>query len=172
MSGLEVRHMQAEDLPAVLQLQEAAYPGTLLERDAFFLNRLALSPQTCWVAKEDCDALLLGYLVAYPWGDGLPPELDVPLLRLPEPAACWFLHDCAVHPQAQGRGVGRRLYEIASAHALKQGWRETRLVALAQAAAYWRSLGYADLAEDPPGLAAKLQGYGAGACYLQRVLKP
>lgn len=172
MPHLEVRHMRAQDVTAILQLQLVAYPGILLERDEFFLNRLSLSPQTCWVAREGGEGALLGYLVAYPWGDGLPPELDVPLQRLPEPAACWFLHDCAVHPQAQGRGVGRQLYQTASAAAFGQGLRQARLVALAQAATYWRNMGYVDLPETPLGLAAKLQSYGDGACYLQRALMP
>ncbi len=168
-SRVQVRRMREQDVPGILPLQIAIYPGTLHERAEFFLNRQALSPQTCWVAQEG-DGGLLGYLIAYPWHDGLPPELDLTLPCLPEPATCWFLHDCAVHPRAQGGGIGRQLYDTAAVHAYEQGLRQARLVALAQAASYWRRLGYTDLPAPPKGLAAKLSGYGEGACYLGREL--
>lgn len=168
--ALQVRHMQVEDVPDILHLQTLAYPGILHERAEFFLNRLALSSQTCWVAREANEGRLLGYLVAYPWDDGLPPSLDVLLPALPATAPYWFLHDCAVHPVSQGLGVGRQLYEVAVRHARSQGMQRARLVALAQAAAYWQGLGYGELSVLPSGLSEKLAAYGQGAQYLERTL--
>ncbi len=168
-SSISVRGMRTTDVPEIQRIQEAAYPGILHERPAFYLNRLGLSATTCWVAQDATDAaVLLGYLVAYPWTGGLPPELDVPLAALPDGADHWFLHDCAVDPAAQGRGVGRALYEHARAQAWQAGLRHASLVALGSAASYWRGLGYTEPAVAPAGLADKLQGYGAGACYLVR----
>lgn len=39
----------------------------------------------------------------------------------PEPLDCLYVGKLAVAPAAQGRGVGRRLLEVATAHALAQG---------------------------------------------------
>lgn len=168
--SLLLRGMQAADIPDVLAVQADAYPGILHESAGFFLNRLALSAGTCWVARDEEDGGLLGYLVAYPWSDGLPPALGVPLATLPARADHWFLHDCAVHPAAQGRGVGKALYEAGRHHAQDAGLRGACLVALASAVPYWLRLGYSAPASAMPGLAEKLRQYGDGACYLRRAL--
>lgn len=169
--------MRLSDIAQVLAVQASAYPAHLLEDAAFFRNRLALSPSTCWVARPanapafaPANAPLLGYLIAYPWADGLPPALNAPLHTLPSPATTWFLHDCAVAAHCQGLGVGQALYRTAAAHAQAVGLRQAALVALESAVGYWRKQGYAEPARSLPGMAHKLSGYGAGARYLTRAL--
>ncbi|MDF2864100.1 MAG: N-acetyltransferase [Achromobacter mucicolens] len=167
----QVRPMLASDVDAILQAQALAYPQFLLEGAGFFLNRLALAPQYCWVAQPDAprrSGAVLGYLISYPWDAGLPPALDVPLSALPPRADHWFLHDCAVVPAAQGLGVGQALVGAAAARAVDNGLTRASLVSLASAAGYWLRHGYAPLAPQPAGLAEKLAGYGAGASYMSR----
>lgn len=163
--------MLAGDVDAILQAQFLAYPEFLLEGAGFFLNRLALAPQYCWVALPDAPLAssgVLGYLISYPWDAGLPPALDVPLTALPAQADHWFLHDCAVVPAAQGLGVGQALVRAAAARAMDHGLTRASLVSLASAAGYWRRHGYTPLAPDTAGLAEKLAGYGEGASYMSR----
>ncbi len=167
----QVRPMLASDVDAILQAQALAYPQFLLEGAGFFLNRLALAPQYCWVAQPGTPmspGALLGYLISYPWDAGLPPALDVPLPALPARADHWFLHDCAVVPAAQGLGVGQALVAAAAASAVDNGLTRASLVSLASAAGYWMRHGYAPLAPQTPGLAEKLAGYGDGASYMSR----
>ncbi|SOE46640.1 GCN5-related N-acetyltransferase [plant metagenome] len=168
--SLVLRGMCAADIPDVLDVQAAAYPAILNEEAGFFLNRLALSPATCWVARDAASDAMQGYLVAYPWSGGLPPELGQALPSLPAGADHWFLHDCAVHPRAQGRGVGKALYEAGRRQAWEAGLRHGCLVALAEAVPYWLRLGYATPVGVMPGLAEKLRQYGEGACYLARAM--
>lgn len=163
--------MLASDVDAILQAQALAYPRFLLESAGFFLNRLALAPQYCWVAQPGASmgaGPVLGYLISYPWDAGLPPALDVSLSALPPRADHWFLHDCAVVPAAQGMGVGQALVRAAAASAVDNGLTRASLVSLASAAGYWRRHGYAPLAPHTPGLAEKLAGYGVGASYMSR----
>lgn len=162
--------LQATDIADVLRVQASAYPAELLEDGAFFHNRLALAGATCWAARDAATAQLLGYLIAYPWDDGLPPALNAPLHSTPEPATHWFLHDCAVAPSAQGRQVGRALYQTAAAHAQTLAFQFAALVALESAVGYWHKQGFRQPSQASPELQEKLRGYGQGACYLQRPL--
>ncbi|SSW69900.1 GNAT family N-acetyltransferase [Achromobacter veterisilvae] len=164
--------MLASDVDGILAAQALAYPAFLLESAGFFLNRLALAPSHCWVAQAEPPAGggLLGYLVSYPWDAGLPPALDAALASLPAGADHWFLHDCAVAPQAQGLGVGQALVRAAAACALENGLRRASLVSLESATGYWRRHGYAPVAAGGAGLAEKLAGYGPQALYMSRGL--
>lgn len=109
---------------------------------------------------------MLGYLVSYPWTLGVPPKLDVPLRTLPAGARSWFLHDCAVAPAVAGRGVGRALVSAGLSHARTAGLACATLVSLGPVRPYWAALGFEPVA-TPPGL---LDGYGADACYMRRLL--
>lgn len=164
-----IRSMTAADLPAILRAQAAVYRPELLESPAFYLNRLALAPGCCQVAELGGE--VAGYLVAYPWQTGLPPVLDSTFERLPDNADNWFLHDCAVHPRARGRGLASRLYEAGRLEAKARGLRHASLVSLAEAVGYWLRLGYAPAGQDDPRLTAKLAGYGEGARYMTRALE-
>ncbi|WP_262344705.1 hypothetical protein [Bordetella pertussis] len=61
-----VRTMRPADVEAVLRVQAAVYPASLLESAALFQNRIEIAPATCQVALDGQD--LIGYLIAYPWG--------------------------------------------------------------------------------------------------------
>lgn len=172
----QVRPMLACDVDGILDAQAQAYPEFLLESASFFLNRLALAPGYCWVAQPAEGKDLLGYLVSYPWDDGLPPALDVTLTALPTGADHWFVHDCAVVPAAQGLGVGQALLRAAASAAQESGMRRASLVSLASAVGYWLRHGYGPAVPScdamPAELVEKLAGYGSGARYLARALMP
>ncbi|THU02825.1 GNAT family N-acetyltransferase [Lampropedia puyangensis] len=159
------------DIDALLSVQASAYPAQLLEDADFFLNRLALSPGTCWAAKEKQTQRMLGYLIAYPWHAGLPPALNEKLVQIPQPATHWFLHDCAVATDAQGLGVGQALYAAAIEAARQDGFDSAALVALASATTYWQARGFNPPMVHSRDLQEKLAAYGPGASYLMRPLK-
>lgn len=164
-----IRPMRPSDVAGVLEVQAQAYTGILLEDAAFFLNRLVLAPDHCWVAEGDA-ARIGAYLIAYPWVEGLPPTLNVALPSLPQGCTSWFLHDCAVHPTAQGAGLGGQLLRAAAAQAGMHGFAHASLVSLESAVPFWLRHGYAPAADPSPDLTAKLAGYGAGARYMTRAL--
>lgn len=167
-----VRPMLASDVDGILDAQTLAYPDFLLESAEFFLNRLALAPAYCWVARANADDTLLGYLISYPWDAGLPPALDVALAALPPQADHWFLHDCAVVPSAQGLRVGQTLLRTAAGGAMESGLRRASLVSLETAVGYWLRHGYQPVGGDgeplPAELAEKLAEYGPQASYMSR----
>lgn len=165
---LTVRPLSLADIDGVLAIQARTYPGFLLESRGFYVNRLDLAPSHCWVASGDDK--LLGYLIAYPWTAELPPTLDVPLTELPKNADHWFLHDCAVTPQAQGLGIARQLLQAGINGAVNSALWRASLVSLPSATAFWQSQGYVPVDWQSPALAEKLAGYGPQACYMTRSL--
>ena len=94
---VQISPLEESHLPQLMQVQTQAYAGLpVLEPVEFFRNRRQLAPQGCLVALAG--NRVTGYLVSYPWDDGLPPALGELLDALPEPGRHWFVHDCAVSP--------------------------------------------------------------------------
>ena len=165
-AGFVIEAMRPADVDAVLKVQGEAYAGIdVLEDAGLFLNRIQLSPDTCWVARGPEG--VRGYLVSYPWPlPGPPPELNVPLPALLPNARGWFLHDCAVSPAAAGQGVGAALVRTGLAHARRAGLACAMLVSLAPALGYWKRMGFETVQAEP----GSLEGYGPGACLMRRAL--
>ena len=177
MREYTLRPMRATDLPAVLEIQAKCYRGMLLESAAALGSRLALSPATCWVAAGQ-EGKLAAYLFTHMWPRDSLPALDDVLERHwergGEPASTltWFVHDMAVAPAGQGKGLAPALYAAARAPALDAGLRSSRLVAVQSAAAWWRRLGYENLTPASAALSAKLSAYGDDAVLMGSALQP
>ena len=151
--------MRADDIEAVLRIQREAYADDYQESAEVLGRKLSLAPEACWFAeREGCG---LAYIIAHPWSDNAPP-LHAPIERLPAGAELGFVHDLAVSPRARGAGVGAGLFAKVQAWARDSGFRGLRLVALADARAYWDGLGF--IATPAPLPAA----YGAGAVFMRR----
>lgn len=157
--------MREADIGSVLAVQEQAYGAAhLLEGRDFFLNRLTISPATCWVARTD--NCVLGYLISYLWDDTSLPKLNEVLHTLPKNLNTWFLHDCAVADTGRSRGVATALIKTGQEHARRNGFARNALVALAEAKAYWPRFGYKEVAVSNPAWKEQLQSYGDGASYM------
>lgn len=153
---IQVRAMRADDLPAVLHIQAAAYPVALHERAEVLARKLSLAPHWCRVAE--LDGQVAAYLFSHPWSGETPPAVHAWLECLPHRPDCWFVHDLAVHPQAQGRGLASQLLDPTRAFACSSGCRHALLVAVAGAAAFWQRLGFAELPSS-----SALAAYGSDA---------
>jgi GNAT superfamily N-acetyltransferase len=156
--------MAAADLPAVDAIARTVHPA-FPEDVAVFAERLAFCPEACRMA-EDVQRRPVGYAVAYPYPYARTPQLDVLLGRLPEGCDALYLHDVALLPDARGAGLGRSFLAHAEGVAVRLGLRALTLTAVYDAARYWGALGFRRLDDVPPELAAKLAGYGPGACYM------
>lgn len=107
-----LRPATAADVPAISACARAAYEKYLprMDRDpapmvADFAAHVAASQVHVLIE----DGGLLGYIVA--------------MAR----ANCWFVDNVALAPEHQGRGLGRRLMDLAEAAARQHGLPEVRL---------------------------------------------
>lgn len=180
MSELLLRPMTPDDLPAVLRVQAQCYPAELIESANALASRLALAPALCWVAAHAnasrTPAQLAAYLFTHPWPRDTLPPLDGVLphegrdgIRAADAGLTWFVHDMAVAPGGQGRGLARRLYAKASDAARAAGLRCSRLIAVRGAARWWEGMGYARLSPGKDA-ATKLSRYGSDAVVMGREL--
>jgi len=159
--------MTSADLPQVLAVQASCYPPELHDGAAAFQSRLAFEPKTNLVAEtaEGVSA----YLLSHPWRRGSPPPLDTELPRCGGPADCWFIQDLSVSPDHRGSGLAHALYDAGREAAAGLALCRSELVAVQDAEAFWRSLGYRAVTATS-GLAHKLTTYGPGATYMARDL--
>ncbi|WP_371672503.1 GNAT family N-acetyltransferase [Streptomyces sp. NBC_00289] len=110
MTDEEIRPAVAADVPAVKAVTDAAYSP--------YIPRIGLVPQPMRAHHEANVAAGKVFVT----GD---PVLGLVVVEAHEDHL--FLDSIAVHPDAHGRGVGRRLLHFVDAHARALGLREVRL---------------------------------------------
>lgn len=164
---IQLRTMQPADLPATLAIQAASHPAHLQESATTLAAKLKLSPQTCWLAEIGGE--IQAYLFAHPWTAARPPALDARLDALPVNAELLFLHDLAVHPQAQGQGLAHRLWLMAKAHAQAHAYKEIQLIALASACEFWRKQGFTEIKTNQ-AQQTKLTRYGHNTLLMRHAI--
>lgn len=157
------RRMVEADLDAVCEIARVAFPDHPEARDVF-AERLGLHPPGCFALGDPAQ----GYLVAYPWrADEIPP-LNSLLGGLPADADLLYLHDLALAPDVRGGGLAARAMELLAETAADAGWPAIALVAVNEAAPFWRKLGFED--REAPAIREKLKSYGPDARYMVRRL--
>lgn len=152
------RPLRPADVPGMIDIAAIVHPG-LPESAEVLAERIALFPEGCF--GLDGSEGLAGYLLSHPWRRDDIPALNRRLGSLPERPDCYYIHDLALHPAVQRTGAaGAILGRVLAGHAV------TALVAVNGTAPFWSRHGF--VRAERPGLAAKLDGYGPGACYMLR----
>jgi GNAT superfamily N-acetyltransferase len=147
--------MRPANLPAVERIAARVHAG-LPERAKVVAERLALFPAGCLFTEG-------GYAIAHPTRLGEPPALDTLLGALPDSADTLHVHDVALVPGMQGRGLGGAALRSLVAVAVRHGLAWLSLVAVHGTPPYWARFGFA----EAPASAA-LATYGAEARYMVR----
>ncbi len=127
--------MRAPDLAAAARLAARIHPD-YPEDDAVMAERLRLCPEGCFALAGDDG--LLGYAIGHPWRARAVPELDTLVGALPEPAGAWCIHDVALDPGARGRGAAGEVVGLMLDAAARRRLPEAVLVAVGDAAGFWR----------------------------------
>ena len=160
------RAMTDADLDRVPEIAAIGFPDHFEDR-ACFENRLGLFPSGCFVLQTPSG--LEGYLVAYPWREDAAPALNTQIAAIPVDAEVLYLHDLALTPAVRGQGWSKPAVEAVVDLARSGGWRTVALVAVNDAAGFWRGHGFN--VRETPELAAKLASYGPDARYMTRTVE-
>ena len=160
--------MGADDVPAVLAIQAACYGAQTVEPEAVICRRLAVAPETAWVAEAATG--VCAYLVGYRSSRGRLTPLHGDFEPLPA-GDCLYLHDLAVAAAAAGAGAARALSERAWAHARALGLTLSALVSVQDSRAFWQKRGYAVVAELSPEQRRLLSTYPGPSDYMARALE-
>ncbi|MBB5205625.1 GNAT superfamily N-acetyltransferase [Inhella inkyongensis] len=161
---MKLRPMHASDAAAVLAIQQAAYGPHFHEDWTVLGAKLALYPQGCWVAQAE--AQVGAYLFSHPARLGQPLALHGALTLLPADPDCYYLHDLAIHPDWQGRGLGTQLRQCFDTLATQAGQRVRALVAVQNSRAFWERQGFDQATPLSPAAQQALAAYGPDAVAL------
>ncbi len=149
------RPMVSADIASVVRIGDVVH-ADVPERAAVFAERLALFPGGCWMTQG-------GYAIAHPTKLGEPPALDTLLRALPADADTLHVHDVALLPAMQGRGLGGSALRAMTAVAGRNGYVWLSLVAVHGTPPYWARFGF----HEAPASTALLS-YGREARYMVR----
>lgn len=164
-TSVNTRLMTEDDVSSVLAIQAQCYVPGAIESEAAIRARLLVAPECAWIA-EDAHGVC-AYLVGYPSELGKVTPLGSGFLPACEPTTL-YLHDLAVSPRVAGAGVGSRLVGLALATARRRAMPYSALVAIQDAAAFWRGLGYEEHHVPDAAHAAHLRTYPGQALYMAR----
>ncbi len=139
-----IRSMRLTDLVAVEDIQAEAYSGYFLESTEVIAQRFQLSPTTAWVAERE--GQVCAYLVGYWSKVGKINPLNAPF-ALVENANCLYLHDLALLKIAQGCGVGKKLIQAATEHALRNSAQALALLSVQNSKAFWQGFGFSEFVD-------------------------
>ncbi|KQM61493.1 MULTISPECIES: GNAT family N-acetyltransferase [unclassified Sphingomonas] len=156
----EWRPATPADAPQIAALAHAEL-GDYGEAADLYAERIALSPEGCWVLADG--EAVIGHCISHPWHRLAPPAMHALLGNLPPSADCWYLHDVVVAPAARGTKAVERLLPILDGTATRHGIPVLALIAVGGADAYWARQGFI----AAPGGAA---GFGKDAVYMERVV--
>ncbi len=160
--------MHVDDVTRVLAIQRACYAPETVEAEAVIRRRLAIAPDTAWVAEDQggvC-AYLVGYRSQFgkltPLGGDFEPIADGDSL---------YLHDLAVSSEAAGCGAGRALIEHAWAQGRQSGLTYSALVSVQDSRAFWQKRGYRVVADLGGDQRQRLATYVGPSYYMVRELE-
>lgn len=171
----EWRALSPIDVPHVAHIAGTIHQD-LPERDAVFLERIALFPQGCLglfkQGKNDSSQsseqqLLCGYLISHPIRHQQPYALDTLMGGLAKDADQYYIHDLAILPEYRGTGLAQQGVEKVLGLVAKR-YETSSLVSVYGTGAFWRRFGFREPETVDVGLTEKLRGYGEGARYLER----
>jgi GNAT superfamily N-acetyltransferase len=122
------------------------YPPELWESNDSFRARLRLFEEGCWACANDKNEVV-GYMFSHPYLKGRIVPLNCKDFKLPPHPDCYYIHDIAVLKEYRGRGIAKRLLDIAIEVAMKYNFDEIRGVSVLGTHTYWHKHGFTDVAD-------------------------
>lgn len=169
-SAWRIQPTRGRDLGRIRHIQSLAYDDLPPDRFGALLSRQR------WAGELACSAWcrgrVWGHAQALPWRPGEPLALDQWIVDPGAGRDVLFLYEVAIHPQAQGLGLGASLLAHVEAVARRRGLAGIGLIAYGRAAQYWTRQGFAPHPVSPGAGDAALASYGGQGAYLYKSLDP
>ncbi len=135
----KIRNLNNEDLLGVMNLQKQVYSKDLQEEITVFIQILNVFPEGVFgVFERD---KLAGYLFSHPYLLNQSKPLNSQLF-LTGTENCLYLHDMAISPNYQGKGLTKQLFERFLLTAKNNGFETQCLVAVQNSAIFWGKFGF------------------------------
>lgn len=142
---MQIRLISQGEIDSVLRIQARCYGADFQESGAAFLGKLAAFPRGA--VGVFADGEMVGYVFCFPWARGEAVPLNGAGLDHCRPKDCLYIHDLAVLPHMRGAACSRALVEHVRRLAADEGLDAFALVAVQEAAHYWRRWGFVERRE-------------------------
>ena len=147
MLDIVIRQASPEDLKAIVQVEQSAFPQDRWAPESSLATRMKLFPSGTIVASNS--DYILGFSNGFPIGDfttqdELSPD-DAQLFD--ETGDVWLLRNVAVHTDSQRKGIGRQLIQHQLDLAIGAGARQMRFTATPDLDSFYLKLGFDKLRE-------------------------
>lgn len=115
---IQLRALGADDVDAVMRIQQHCYGADFSEPREVFVRRLRTAGHCSWAAEQGGE--LVAYLAAYWSRPGAITPLNGDFAEYDD-ASVLYLHDMAVSEAAAGQGLARRMVQVLKAQARARG---------------------------------------------------
>lgn len=136
----EIRALQHQDLPRLIEVQKRTFTSDLCESIEVFQNRFDHFGQFFKVAVSNNQ--IVGYIICFPYKLGEIPKNNAPFKQNLPPPDCFYIHDVTLVHEARGRGLAQLLIESAFNQARELGFTKISLVSVGQSGNYWDKMGF------------------------------
>ena len=137
---IEIMQLSADEIDAVLSVQERCYTVDLLEKRECFLHKVEIFRRGCLGAL--LEGGLVGYGFFHPWISNWPIPLNDTTFLIPAEANCIYIHDVAVVPDRRASKCGAKLIEQVVETGQELGLYTYALVAVQNSESYWKRWGF------------------------------
>jgi ribosomal protein S18 acetylase RimI-like enzyme len=137
---IEIRALNAADVPKLLVIQLEAYPPALQENAGTFEDKLSLRPPGAFGAF--LGAALCGYVISHPWTRDRVVPLGLARTVLPEKADCVYIHDLAISAAFRGMGIARLLVSRVFDFGNRLDLDAYTLMAVQSSESFWSRFGF------------------------------
>lgn len=168
---IQITNANPTDLAQIARIQAACYGADFIEDSQAFAAKLHASPDTCWLAHIEQQAI--GYLVSVPVSLNTLPTLNAASFEMALDADLLYLHDLAIHPDFRASGAGKQLiqhFKQYAQHTTHFNFKGMLLIAVQDSATYWQRHGFEQLNELSDFLAQKVASFGDDAVLMHAAL--
>ena len=119
-------------------------------------------PPGCFVCRSQSQTsstisnpdIIVGYVFSFPLEkniDSIASFLESHPLSLQPTATCYFIHDMAVHPDFQRKGLGTKMFSVLSKNLKVGEFEQWRLISVEDSTGFWKICGFRRASrEDKP----------------------
>ncbi|CAN2043491.1 GCN5-related N-acetyltransferase [Candidatus Magnetomoraceae bacterium gMMP-13] len=159
-----LKSVSEHDLENILRIQNRSYKPYFYETIDVFKEKIKFFPNGCWLVLYN--KIYAGYLFSHPWRHDSPIELNSPLGTVPNDSDCLYIHDVAVAPKYQRKGIGNRLFVKAKEITEQLKYKLIVAVSVQNSAYFWGKLGFQPFENMPNDIKTKLLSYGKNSSYM------
>ncbi|MBK8396945.1 MAG: GNAT family N-acetyltransferase [Leptospiraceae bacterium] len=159
---VKIREILETDWQEIFQIQKESYHSIEPESVEVLKSKWEMSPETCFVLVEENK--ILAYLLSHPWFEDDAPDLYTKLEFCPNTNGI-FIHDLAVLPISQGKGLGRIALKYLFQYAKAINVYFISLVSIQGSGQFWEKFNF-----EPKYIAKPLDSYGQESIYRKLII--